>query len=762
MNVLFQQNNTTLPRTGGFRVVVQQREGSEWYNVPNCTYSNSIYQFSAVNSTNMNNLQTQINNASNNANILVAAGTYIGNLVITNKSINLFGNGEVIFKANKKEPIVKVLVTLNASRCVTFSNITFTEGYGRVNEDMQSSGGVLYVKSTYSGRTAGANFFSCVFKNNVLKNYKYSSMIFDETIGACFEISDNANVSVNQSVFYGNVSNTGVIASMKGISLEFAKCTIDQNESSKIVRTAGQIKYYNSAINNPTNNSGLSYLTYLYSAWYNVSGTQPTGTNCFLLSFPKFVNATEHNYNLSKGSKLIGTGYNYVFDSPEIPGYDQDLLTKDDETADIGAFDYDGDRYITYNFSNSSAGNWQSFPIIDDGDYTTINNTSYLNDVIAVFFKDYSSANSPLIDVSFRYPNSSFMLTGVYSNQNLLLWHHMKATLGYVSRFNSSTSLYYHGYITPYTTPVPIPISYQECWIGYFLPNTQTPQAAFGTMLNNLYYIQHKNWTMVRTKPIPSAPWLVTVHMGQYFTISYGEMLKVKRFDNSPLAFVWCNSNQNQTEYKAEDTSYYSFVKEPEYKAVFVELDSISDAKEVGLFVDDICVGAAVVESKTVMVPAYISDYPEDTEISVELWNGSKGNNKVKSFMLYQQKDNQWITSNRIKNTTEDFHYVSFNKKHNEIEEPIKKFALNNYPNPFNPTTTISFDLPSDDKIEIEIFNIKGQLVKTLIKETKNAGHYQIVWEGKDNQGKAVGSGVYFTKMKTSKQNLVKKMLLMK
>ncbi len=98
-----------------------------------------------------------------------------------------------------------------------------------------------------------------------------------------------------------------------------------------------------------------------------------------------------------------------------------------------------------------------------------------------------------------------------------------------------------------------------------------------------------------------------------------------------------------------------------------------------------------------------------------------------------------------------------------EVTTPqIKKFSLTNYPNPFNPTTTISFDLPSDDKIEIEIFNIKGQLVKTLIKETKNAGHYQIVWEGKDNQGKAVGSGVYFTKMKTSKQNLVKKMLLMK
>ena len=67
------------------------------------------------------------------------------------------------------------------------------------------------------------------------------------------------------------------------------------------------------------------------------------------------------------------------------------------------------------------------------------------------------------------------------------------------------------------------------------------------------------------------------------------------------------------------------------------------------------------------------------------------------------------------------------------------------YPNPFNPSTTFSFSLKADSKVTINIFNIKGQKVKTLINKNLNSGYHNIVWNGKDDNGKNAPTGVYFS-----------------
>ena len=86
----------------------------------------------------------------------------------------------------------------------------------------------------------------------------------------------------------------------------------------------------------------------------------------------------------------------------------------------------------------------------------------------------------------------------------------------------------------------------------------------------------------------------------------------------------------------------------------------------------------------------------------------------------------------------------------------------NNYPNPFNPTTTISFSLKETGYVTIDIYNIRGQLVKTLVNGEFDDAHHEVVWDGKDNSGKNTGSGVYFYKMKAGKFAQTKKMILMK
>jgi len=97
-----------------------------------------------------------------------------------------------------------------------------------------------------------------------------------------------------------------------------------------------------------------------------------------------------------------------------------------------------------------------------------------------------------------------------------------------------------------------------------------------------------------------------------------------------------------------------------------------------------------------------------------------------------------------------------------EIIVPVKTELTGNYPNPFNPTTTISFSTKEAGYVSINIYNMKGQLVKTLVNKQLDAAYYDIVWNGKDNSDKSVSSGIYFYKMKSNNYTATKKMILMK
>jgi hypothetical protein len=96
------------------------------------------------------------------------------------------------------------------------------------------------------------------------------------------------------------------------------------------------------------------------------------------------------------------------------------------------------------------------------------------------------------------------------------------------------------------------------------------------------------------------------------------------------------------------------------------------------------------------------------------------------------------------------------------LPQPTQNALLGNYPNPFNPETTISFDLQKQSKVKIEIFNTRGQKVKTLVNEIRSAGHHTAHWSGKDEIGRNVTSGVYFYKMQAGTYSSTKKMILLR
>lgn len=97
----------------------------------------------------------------------------------------------------------------------------------------------------------------------------------------------------------------------------------------------------------------------------------------------------------------------------------------------------------------------------------------------------------------------------------------------------------------------------------------------------------------------------------------------------------------------------------------------------------------------------------------------------------------------------------------NELQ--IQSKSLSNYPNPFNPTTTIKFSIHNDSKIELAIYNIKGQKIKTLVHNEFSKGDHSIIWNGNDDSGKPVSSGLYLYKLYINgKTEAVKKCLMLK
>lgn len=102
----------------------------------------------------------------------------------------------------------------------------------------------------------------------------------------------------------------------------------------------------------------------------------------------------------------------------------------------------------------------------------------------------------------------------------------------------------------------------------------------------------------------------------------------------------------------------------------------------------------------------------------------------------------------------------SINTKQEKL--PNKITLEQNYPNPFNPITTVRFNLNTQQNLKLTIHNALGQLVKILYSGPKNAGPHSFNWDGTNNKGQNVGSGIYFYRLTTDKVTLNKKMMLIK
>ncbi|MDW7679667.1 MAG: T9SS type A sorting domain-containing protein, partial [bacterium] len=105
---------------------------------------------------------------------------------------------------------------------------------------------------------------------------------------------------------------------------------------------------------------------------------------------------------------------------------------------------------------------------------------------------------------------------------------------------------------------------------------------------------------------------------------------------------------------------------------------------------------------------------------------------------------------------------VSDPRNYAKFEMPQEYVLNQNYPNPFNPTTSIGYSMPQDGKIQIEIYNLMGQKVRTLIDGVRNAGTHLIEWDGRDDAGHVLSSGVYIFTLRSGNFMAARRMTLIK
>lgn len=135
---------------------------------------------------------------------------------------------------------------------------------------------------------------------------------------------------------------------------------------------------------------------------------------------------------------------------------------------------------------------------------------------------------------------------------------------------------------------------------------------------------------------------------------------------------------------------------------------------------------------------------------------------------IYRENDGQWIyeggegkeytVNAKIKSTGSLA--VFYNPSHEFI--PTRIELVQNYPNPFNPSTTIKFGLPDESRVKLVIYNVLGQKVKELLNDTRGAGYHTVMWNGRNETGQQVSSGLYIYRLETAKGVQSKKMLLIK
>ena len=209
-----------------------------------------------------------------------------------------------------------------------------------------------------------------------------------------------------------------------------------------------------------------------------------------------------------------------------------------------------------------------------------------------------------------------------------------------------------------------------------------------------------------------------------------------------------------------EMTDGFAYTETPDYTPINIMSLDDPTIEEVGVYNNGECIGASKVEELPLQILAFNgnSDKTAKNDITFAFYYGDKKFEQTNEFAVYDVNTAAY-TSTDIELKPYQAQTIRFGKPE---DIPITSCRMTNYPNPFNPATEIHYSIPEASMIKLNIYNLKGQKVKTLINGKTEAGFHKITWNGTDENNNSVSSGVYFYRLQTDKETVTRKMLLLK
>jgi len=301
----------------------------------------------------------------------------------------------------------------------------------------------------------------------------------------------------------------------------------------------------------------------------------------------------------------------------------------------------------------------------------------------------------------------------------------------------------------------------ENYWLGYYLPQPQNIEDAFGDYWVDVNKVWAEDWYYDRLNIIRVGE-PVSANSTTGKTLEYGKMYIVQMYDDI-TGFHWNGATAVEAPSRKAETQYFTYTEKADYEAIDV-VNIPPNVTEIGVFEEDVCVGAVVVEDSCAQILVYSDNANRDpSPFTFEIVNEGRFQLPIKNYEVFN-----WHTcefeSGIIISGMQEYSIVMLGEEGEpEVTPTITKIELHsNFPNPFNPSTTISFSLPKEKNIELTIYNIKGQKVKTLYSGIAEEGKHSMIWEGIDSNRKTVSSGIYFYRLETKNKELTRKMLLLK
>jgi len=312
------------------------------------------------------------------------------------------------------------------------------------------------------------------------------------------------------------------------------------------------------------------------------------------------------------------------------------------------------------------------------------------------------------------------------------------------------------------STQIDLPAG-QWNWIGYWLPHSEMSDIAFGDDWSKVSHMKSEDWTyfnnsMIRgslpgvNDPVSLGP--KPLHYGEGYLVYLSEPI----YD-----FSWQTSSEKSENFIKPESEYFTYDKKADYEVIdVVNIDqSIS---EIGVFADGVCLGAVVVQDSSEQILVYSESANRDpVPFDFEIITGRGSSIPIKNYEVFNQYTGEFENGIVISGSQE-YSLILLGEEGEQKEDlPTTTKLHSNYPNPFNPSTTIEFSVTQNsDFVNLEVYNIKGQKVKTLYSGRAEEGRHTVTWNGDDENDAAVSSGIYFYKLKTGDQELTHKMLLLK